>query len=136
MMKTASGKRYADTRLTKFLSRRILELRPGKTQIEIAAAAGFTAVHMLAMIKAGAARLPLDRVPSLAKALETDPARLLLLAIEQQDRALAMVITDILGAVVSKNEIAWLEEIRDASGHSDPNLTRKAQQSIRRIFGK
>lgn len=136
MVKAAPGKQYADTRLVKFLSRRILELRPQKTQIEIASAAGFTAVHMLAMIKSGATRLPLDRVSSLAKAIETDPARLLLLAIEQQDRALARVINDVLGTVVSRNEIAWLQEIRDASDHSDPNLTRKARQAIRGIFGK
>jgi len=135
-MKMVPGKRYADTRLVKFLRRRILELKPKKTQTEIAAAAGFVAVHMLAMIKSGAARLPLDRVPSLARALETDPARLLLLAVEQQDRALARVLSDILGTIASKNEIAWLQEIRDASGYSDPSLTRKAQQAIRGIFGR
>ena len=35
------------------------------------------------MIKTGSAKLPLDRVPEFAKALDTDPAHLLRLAIEQ-----------------------------------------------------
>ena len=64
------GKPHADTKLVKFL-----ELRPKKTQRKIAAETGFASVNMLAMIKAGNSRLPLDRVPALAKALDVDGAR-------------------------------------------------------------
>jgi hypothetical protein len=135
-MKDKPGKPYANTRLARFLIKRISELRPKKKQIEIAAAAGFTATNTLAMIKSGAAKLPLDRVPALAKALESDPAHLFLLAIEQQDSALGIAIADVFGTAVTKNEITWLNEIREASDHRDPSLTRKAQQAIRGIFGK
>jgi hypothetical protein len=91
---------------------------------------------MLAMIKSGASKLPLDRVPALAKALECDKALLFKLAVEQQATALSLVISDIFGTAVTKNEIAWLEEIRSASDNSDPHLTTKAQRAIRGIFGK
>jgi hypothetical protein len=134
-MRSRARKPYAHTRLVAFLNKRILELRPRKTQIEIAAATGFMATHSLAMFKSGAARLPLDRIPALARALECDPAYLFLLAIEQQDSALAVVLADI-ARPVTKNELTWLDEIRSASEHGDPALTRKAAQAIRGIFGK
>lgn len=60
-----------------FLKRRVLEQRPAKSQAKIAPESGFSSVNMLAMIKSGASRMPLDRVPALARALDIDPALLL-----------------------------------------------------------
>lgn len=135
-MANTLGKPHATTRLVKFLKKRILELKPRKTQLEIASEAGFNAVNMMAMIKSGSARLPLDRVPALAKALDVDAAYLFMLTLEQHDPTLARVVKDIFGTPVTKNEVAWLEEVRDASGHTDPTLTTKARKAIRGIFGQ
>lgn len=135
-MKSTAGKPHAETRLVKFLQKRILELRPRKTQVRIAAEAGFPSGNMLAMIKLGTCRLPLDRVPALAKALECDPARLFMLAIEQQDSVLALVIREIFRTPITKNELDWMEEIRSASDYSDPSLTTKAKKALRGLFGK
>ena len=104
-MKTAA-KPYADTRLVKFLEKRILELKPRKTQSAIASEAGFPQTNMLANIKTGANKLPLDRVPGLAKALESDP------------------------------KLDWIGELRSASDHADPSLTAKSRSAIRAIFNK
>ena len=68
-------KPHKDTALVKFLDRRILEMKP-KTQAEIAAEAGFANANILSMLRSGSAKMPLDRVPALAKALECDPAHL------------------------------------------------------------
>ena len=132
-----SGKPYASSRLVKYLEKRVIELRPRKTQIAIGAEAGFRQPNMLAMIKSGSAKLPLDRAPGLAKALECDPAMLFRMALEQlsQDTT-SLAIESIFGAVTSQNEAAWLETIRDASGNSDPALTAKSQRTVRGIFGK
>jgi hypothetical protein len=135
-MTTPPGKPHASTRLVKFLTQRILELRPRKTQRAIASEAGFVAVNMLTMIKVGSSKLPLDRVPALARALEADPAHLFMLAIEQHDPTLARLVKDIFGTPVTKNEVVWLEEIREASGHTDPTLTTKARKAIRGVFGQ
>lgn len=78
-----ASKPYAATRLTSYLEKRVLELRPVKSQAEIAGEAGFTNPNMISMIKSGATRIPLDRVPALAESLDVDPARLLQLALEQ-----------------------------------------------------
>ena len=61
-----------------------MELQARKTQAQIAAEAGFRQANMLAMLKSGAAKLPLERVPALARALECDPAILFIMAVEQQ----------------------------------------------------
>jgi transcriptional regulator with XRE-family HTH domain len=119
-MKTRSTRPFSYTRLPAFLGKRILELRCRKTQLEIATEAGFLNPNMLSIIKSGASKLPLDRVVSLAKALECDPVMLFILALEQLDRnTTEQAIRQIFGALVTENEVAWLEEIRRASDHSN-----------------
>ncbi|MCP4560327.1 MAG: helix-turn-helix transcriptional regulator [Bosea sp.] len=131
------SKPFSDTLLPRYLEKRILELRPRKTQLAIANEAGFVSPNMLAMIKSGATKLPLDRVASLAKALECDPVKLFILALEQLDRnTTEQAIRQIFGALVTEHEVAWLEEIRRASDHSDPSLTARARTAIRGIFGR
>ena len=130
-------KPYEDTRLAKYLEQRVLELRPKKTQAEIAEEAGFMNANMIAMFKSGSSKVPLDRVPALAIALDCDPALLLRLALEQTvgDTA-ARAIVEILGAPVTKNEMGWIMEIRDASGDTDPRLATRGRATIRSVFGK
>lgn len=136
-MSSNQGKPYAGTRLAKYLEKRILELRPKKTQIAIASEAGFVNPNMLAMIKAGTAKLPLDRVSALATALECDRVMLFQLAIEQLGGdTTELAVKQIFGTLVTENEVAWLEEIRRASGHTNPSFTSKARSAIRGIFGK
>ncbi|AHM05752.1 hypothetical protein roselon_03497 [Roseibacterium elongatum DSM 19469] len=131
------GHPHADTRLAEFISRRVLELRPKKSQRDIAAEAGFVNPNMISLLKSGASKVPLDRVPALARALETDPKLLFLMALEQAGgETTRLAAEEIFGTIVSRNEVAWLEEIRDASGYTDPALTSRARSAIRGIFGK
>jgi transcriptional regulator with XRE-family HTH domain len=130
-------KPYSDTRLAKFLQRRIAEMKSRKSQAQIASEAGFAQPNMLANIKNGACRLPLDRVISLAEALDCDPARLFQLAVEQQTGSTTRTtIERIFRALLSANETEWVTEIRDASGHSDPRMTSKGRAAIRTVFGR
>ncbi len=132
-----SRRPFADTRLQRFLEKRILELRPLKTQSQIAEEAGFAQPNFLSMVKTGTTRLPLDRVPALAKALECDPTRMFMLAIEQRGGdTTEAAIQAIFGTLVSDNEVDWLEEIRTASGHADPRLTSRYRSGIRALFGR
>ncbi len=80
MPSTSSSK---TSRVAQFISRRIDELRPRRSQLEIATAAGFRSANMLSMIRGGQSKMPLDRVIPLAKALECDTAELARLALEQ-----------------------------------------------------
>lgn len=130
-------KPYADSRLAKYLEQRVLELKPRKTQSEIAAEAGFVNPNVLTMLKQGANKVPLDRVPSLAKAVDCDPAWLLRLALEQSEGGTAATaIFEIVGEPITANERLWIAEIRDASGDTDPRPTSRGRAAIRGIFGK
>jgi hypothetical protein len=127
---------YKDTDLAKFVTLRVLELRP-KNQADIAAEAGFPNANFVSMIKSGTSKLALDRVPSLAKALECDPAFLMRLALEQSvGSTAAKALLDILGTPTTANERLWLDEIRSAADNSDPRPTSRARSAIRGIFGK
>lgn len=128
---------FAGTKLTTFLTSRVLELRPKKSQAEIATEAGFGNANMMSMLKAGSVRLPLDRVPALALALETDPVHLFLLALEQlAGDTTAMAFQEIFGTVVTENELDWVRAVREASDGTNPSLTRRGRTAIFGVFGK
>lgn len=92
---------------------------------------------MISMLRSDANKLPLDRVPALTRALEADPNLLFLLAIEQEGgETLRRTVESIFGTVVTQNEIARLEAIREASDRADPPLTARARSALRAIFGK
>jgi transcriptional regulator with XRE-family HTH domain len=136
-MKQNIRRPYGETPLVKYLERRISDLRSAKTQTAIATEAGFRTPNMLAMIKNGSAKLPLDRAPGLAKALDCDPAMLFRMAVEQlAEDTTSLAIDQIFGAVITDNEAVWLATIREASNNTDPSMTAKAQKAIRAIFGK
>lgn len=132
-----SKKPYENTRLAKFIRQRVLKLQSTKSQSEIATEAGFVNPNMISMIKGGSNKLPLDRVPSLARALDCDAAFLLGLALEQAvGETQTHAIVDVLGAPVSANELEWLSEIRNASGYCDPYLTADHREALQAMFGK
>lgn len=114
---------YASSRLAKFIEKRISELHH-KTQADIAREAGFKNANFITMLKQGNAKLALERVPALAEALDTDPAHLLRLALDQTFGAKMMrIFTDLLGEPATTNEKAWLEVIREGSCNTDPAPT-------------
>lgn len=128
---------HASTDLAIYIDRRILELRYKKNQREIAIEAGFTNPNMLSMLKNGDTKLAIDRVATLAAALETDPKYLLRMALNQDgNETMANVYDEVIGTVVSRNETGWLEVLREASGNTDPAITSRARSSLRAIFGK
>ncbi|WP_373568634.1 XRE family transcriptional regulator [Paracoccus actinidiae] len=93
--------------------------------------------NLISMFKTGASKIPLDRVPSLARALEVDPAYLMQLALEQAvGRTAAVALIEVFGPPTTINERAWLEEIREASGQTDPKMTARSRTSLRSVFGR
>jgi len=128
---------HAATPAAKLIADRIRDLSHRKTQAEIAAEAGFANPNMMTFLKTGKNKIPLDRVPSLAKALEVDPAYLMRLALDQAVGTMAAkAITEIFGTPATENERVWLDEIREASQNTDPRLTSRSRTALRGIFGR
>lgn len=128
---------FQNTPAARLIADRVRDLSHRKTQAEIAAEAGFTNANMMSLLKSGKNKVPLDRVPSLAKSLEMDPALLMRLALDQAvGVTAAKAITDIFGSPVTENERGWLAELRDVSDNTDPRLTARSRAALRGIFGK
>ena len=128
---------YKNSAASLFIAKRIAELSHRKTQSQIAAEAGFVNPNMMVFLKNGRNKLPLDRIPSLAKALEVDPAFLMRLALEQAVGATsAQAILEIFGTPVSENEALWLNALREASQDSDPRPTGRTRAAFMALFEK
>lgn len=127
---TTNTRPWADTRMAKFLDKRISQLPT--TQREIAQEMGYARPNILSMMKSGEAKVPLDRVPAMAKALNADSAQFFRMALEQHFRGteVTKVINDIFGTIVSKNEAEILEVVRDASDDNDPALTGEDKEAL------
>src|SRR5580704_11911538 len=77
------GMPFAGSSIAKYLDKQIDALKGVKTQREIAAEIGYDKPNMISMFKHAEVKAPLDKIPSLAKALHVDPAHLFRLALEQ-----------------------------------------------------
>lgn len=130
---TAKSKegQWANTAAAKFIDKRMQELAPRKNQQEVAFEVGFERPNFMSMMKMGVSKVPLDRVPALAKALEVDPAHLFRLALLQHFKPeVAKAINGIFGDVVSKNEAEWLSIIRESTGDQDVAPNDEARQKV------
>lgn len=128
---------YKNSEVARLIANRVDALAHRKTQNEIAAESGFANANFLSILKSGKSKLPLDRVPSLAKALEVDPAYLMRIALDQAVGATAAkAIVEIFGTPTTENERGWLTELRDASDNTDPRITARSRAAFRGIFGQ
>lgn len=129
------GMPYAGTRIAAYLSKTIDALSSIKSQREIAAEIGYEKPNMVSMFKRGEAKVPLDKIPLLAKALNVDSAFLFRLAMEQYWPDQEEAIGAIFGSVITKNEKDLLEKIRSWTKNNDPKLlTRDTEPQLREIF--
>ena len=128
-------KPFEGSELAMFVGRRILELKSRKSQAEIAADAGYVNQNMITMIKQGATKVALDRIPALAVALEVDAAFLMRRALVQAvGRDATDAILEAFGEPVSENELGWIVAIREESSDRNPKITTRSRAAIRSIF--
>ncbi len=97
-----------------FLAVRIAEL--GKTQRQISEECGFDNPNIITMFKQGNTKVPINRVASLAKALEVDPVHLLRLVMSECIPNLWEIVEDIMkSTVLTSNELDLLRAIRQVT---------------------
>jgi len=94
----------------------------GKKQLEIAEEAGFDKPNMITMIKQGKTKLPIDKVPNMAKALGIDPLFLLRMAMMEYSPANWAVMESIMKQpALTENELDFIRLIRKAKV-ADPKI--------------
>jgi transcriptional regulator with XRE-family HTH domain len=111
---------HANTSICRFLTKRIASLSGVKSQREIAAEAGYEKPNILSMFKRGETKVPLDKIPAIAKALDVDPAHLFRLGLEQQMPELAKIMHEVIGKTVTHNEFELVQAFRKATKDADP----------------
>lgn len=115
---------FANTRVAKLLEERLQTLKARKSQREVAVAIGYEKPNVLSMIRRGDAKLPLEKIPALAEALEIDPAHLFRVALEDYLPNLAELFEQWFGLLATRNEHELLlKPWRLATDDSDPAPT-------------
>lgn len=124
-------------KIAMFLDKRIQDLKGIRNQKEIAKIAGYQNPNIITMIKGGQAKVALDRVPAMAKALDVDVALLMGLALEQfYSRAFVNTMIEVFKAPYTADEVKVLEAIREAAGGGTLHLTEEKKEEIIRILKK
>jgi transcriptional regulator with XRE-family HTH domain len=82
------------------------------TQREIAMRAGFPNPNVLSMMKQGQSKVPLERIPVLAKALGVDQYTLLFVAMEEYHPEVWAILEAVFGLPLSEDELKILEVFR------------------------
>lgn len=100
--------------VARFIAERISA--SGQLQKDIAQKAGFESPNVVTMIKQGITKLPLERVGPLARALETDPLKLLHMCLEEYSPLTWSAIKPYLQPVITEEERQLINALRQGAG--------------------
>ena len=106
----------------------------GKTQKEIAREVGFGKPQIITMMKQGDTKIPLHRIPALAKALDVDAKQFMRLALkEYRPEEYESIVTAFSREIVTDNEVLILEAVRKATNDLDPKPTQEFLKEIAKL---
>jgi hypothetical protein len=86
----------------------------GKTLRQICDEVGLARPNILTMMQNGTCKVPLARIPALAKACGVAPVPFLRIALQEYHPEVWSVIGKVLGGLLSDDEIEWLSILRTA----------------------
>jgi hypothetical protein len=86
----------------------------GKTRREIAAETGFPKPNIISMLKSGETKLPLAKIGSFARAVNTDPGHLLRLCLRDYYPEVWASISEFFDESIATHEIQTIKSIRAA----------------------
>ncbi|MFZ2161975.1 MAG: hypothetical protein WAW02_07155 [Sideroxyarcus sp.] len=104
--------------VAEFLADRIATI--DKTQRQIADECGFDHPNIITMFKNGQTKLPINRIASLAKAIDADPVHLLRLVMLEYIPDLWESIENIMqSTVLTANELELVRAFREVTGENN-----------------
>lgn len=132
-----AGMPYANAPIARYLDKQIDALKGIKTQREIATEVGYEKPNIISMFKRGEAKVPLDKIPALAKALHVDPTHLFRLAMQQYWPGLGEAIETVFGRIATPNEEAiLLSKWRTATDDMDPAPSPALEAAVDRLISE
>lgn len=91
----------------------------GKTLRVIAEDVGYPKPNILSMMKLGQTKIPIEKVPALARSCGVDEKQFVRSALQEYMPETFKVITASLGQMLTANEIALLEAYREIAPNSE-----------------
>ncbi|QNK01775.1 hypothetical protein [Dyella telluris] len=106
----------------------------GKTLKELGAEAGFKQANAFVLLKSGDMRLPMDRIPGVAKAIEADEKELFELALKHYEPTVyKMMQKHYAAGAVDPEEVKLLAEIKRAIGGKSIKHDAKTRSLIQEV---
>ena len=126
---------FADLSIAVFLTNRIDAVSQKKTQRAIASEIGYDKPNMISMFKSGATKVPLEKIPQLAKALDVDPIHLFRLGLDQYWPGLKETIAGMFdqGGLITDNEFSLIKEVRNIT-NTDPALSLNIKRGLQELL--
>ena len=90
---------------------------------------------MISMFKSGATKVPLEKIPQLAKALDVDPIHLFRLGLDQYWPELKETIAGMFdqGGLITNNEFSLIKEVRNIT-NTDPALSLNIKRGLQELL--
>lgn len=106
--------------------------KSGKSQTEIASELGFPNPNVITMFKQGRTKIPLNRVPDIARVLECDPLHMMRVVMSEYTPETWQVFERVLGRnLVTEAEMEILKTVREAS--SEQEISPKTDEQKRQL---
>lgn len=136
MATTTKEKRpgFTETRLSQYFAKQVEALNGIKTQREIANDLGYDRANIISMFKSGEAKIPLEKLPALARSLGVDLGILIRLGMEQYMTDEMVELNKVFNRIVTENEMEIVETIREATNNSNPRLDDSRREEIAKLF--
>lgn len=94
----------------------------GKQQNEIASELGYDKPNIITMFKKGQTKVPIEKVPALAKAIGVDQAFLLRMAMNEYMPETMRAIEKVFGTILTDNEEDIVKGLRSLTDNADPKV--------------
>lgn len=105
-----------------------------KSQREIAQAAGYAKPNVLSMMKLGQTKIPIDKVPALARACGVDPSAFMRIVLREYLPETWAVINETVGEPLTRNERRLVETYREVAPDGDldidPTVAFKVKEAL------
>ncbi|WP_279357198.1 helix-turn-helix domain-containing protein [Methylobacterium indicum] len=126
-----SSRPFENTSMAQYLRQRIEEMaKKNISQRELAIKAGYDKPNIISMFKRGETKVPFDKVPALAEALEVDLIYLMRLQMEQPGMWDPGIINKMVGRISTENEFEVLNSWRMATNGRDIKLNKKQLSAL------
>jgi len=136
-MPNKPGMPYSTSKMAVYLTKQIESLKGEKSQREIAAEMGYDKPNIISMFKRGEAKVPLDKIPALAKSLHVDAAHLFRLALNEYWPNKQDVVGEIFGNIATTNEMEiFVKKWRAKTNDNDPPSSEHIEAAVDKILNE